>query len=708
MSSAVTDLEAGLQAMLQLKPPGVSGSRIQSITALCTANVQSESALIQKLYTHFKKAPPSHKLGVLYVVDSVTRKWTEQAKNAGQPLNNSAQDGTFAAGVFKVTELLPVLMNDIIQTAPDDQKEKIKKLIEIWEKGMTFPLPMLNQFKDKLNTPSQNQSTTPPGSPPADLQKTFNMPPPAAQPAVVQPAAPAATGTSSILEALANMARQNTAAPPTSAPQNNSYNVSNAYNNPAQLAAAMNQAAPVLAFPPPVNVPAPPATFASQPQAQNNVPQNYASNQNPYAAVPPPPLVPAGALDPAMQQHILLIKGLADQGFSPDKIATILQTLGPNLGTGGLPPPPPQFAPQNQDHIAHNVQNGWGPRPDEARDRNGFQEREPVRSPPNRYRQRSRSRSPVRGWDARDSPGARRHAEQNFDYDRERNSPGQNRGDDRGRRGRGNDYRQRSPVRRQRSPTPPRSGGQKWVGHEPSIGKGNIKVLSRTLFVGGVTMPEQELRNIFEVYGRVQTCIVNKEKRHAFVKMISRADAVTAKESMEKNRAPDSQLRTRWGVGFGPRDCSDYQTGVSIIPINKLTDADRKWMLTAEYGGSGGKPIEGGMVVEEPDIEIGQGVSSKAISRRMQTDMGGNNGPKSTRERDEKDHGRNRRGDRDNHHNDRRDGGRGRDRENGVSAPPKMPPIPQFMGSNFPFNMNGMVPPGFIFPGQSQPPPPGH
>ncbi len=36
---------------------------------------------------------------------------------------------------------------------------------------------------------------------------------------------------------------------------------------------------------------------------------------------------------------------------------------------------------------------------------------------------------------------------------------------------------------------------------------------------------------------------MNKEKRHAFVKMISRADALTAKEAMEKNRTPDSQLR---------------------------------------------------------------------------------------------------------------------------------------------------------------------
>lgn len=66
-------------------------------------------------------------------------------------------------------------------------------------------------------------------------------------------------------------------------------------------------------------------------------------------------------------------------------------------------------------------------------------------------------------------------------------------------------------------------------------------------------------------------------------------------------------------MGFGPRDCSDYQTGISIIPIERLTDADRKWMLTAEYGGTGGKQIEGGLVVEEPDIEIGAGVSSKGM-----------------------------------------------------------------------------------------------
>jgi len=113
--------------------------------------------------------------------------------------------------------------------------------------------------------------------------------------------------------------------------------------------------------------------------------------------------------------------------------------------------------------------------------------------------------------------------------------------------------------------------------------------------------------------------------------MFYRKDAERAKSAMEDMRSPDFQLRTRWGVGFGPRDCSDYQSGISIIPIHKLTEADRKWMLTAPYGGSGGRPIVSGLSVEEPDIEIGAGVSSKAISRRMQTDKGGNHGPKSSR-----------------------------------------------------------------------------
>ena len=255
---------------------------------------------------------------------------------------------------------------------------------------------------------------------------------------------------------------------------------------------------------------------------------------------------------------------------------------------------------------------------------------------------------------------------------------------------------------------------------------------------------DDELRRVFSRFGSVQTCIVNSEKRHAFIKMISRKDAIAAKEGMERDKPPDLQLRvsatharpfvldrpvkadvaisqTRWGVGFGPRDCSDYTTGISIIPIARLTEADRKWMLTAEFGGSGGKAIEGGLVVEEPDIEIGAGVSSKgavqarasisnlavraikhadlefsrtaAISRRVTTDhSGGRRGARSNQ-----DSGRARRHERPD----------GPDPDSVNAAPLGQPG--QASGSNaapalsnFPFPFANILPPGFILPGMPQ------
>ena len=59
------------------------------------------------------------------MIDSVTRQWLEHARKAGQQPGPGAADGTFAAGVFHVTELLPSLMTDIINTAPEDQKVRL-------------------------------------------------------------------------------------------------------------------------------------------------------------------------------------------------------------------------------------------------------------------------------------------------------------------------------------------------------------------------------------------------------------------------------------------------------------------------------------------------------------------------------------------------------------------------------------------------------
>jgi protein NRD1 len=353
---------------------------------------------------------------------------------------------------------------------------------------------MLNMFKEKLNAPAPSktaqsvfntfildgfsnlivlslESTTPEGTPPRDFQMTPQQ--------QTTPAA-AVSNTSSILEALANMARQNTSVPSASATvpaPSSSYNMPsmpNVPNVPLQQMASIN---PTFPFPPStqsVNMPAPAATFASQSHGTSSSAQNFPSNPAaPYGTVAPP--LPQET-NTALQQQILIFKTLADQGIPQDQWAGVIAALN---AAGGLLPQPQIPANQNQ--------NGWGARPEDSRDRNGYAE--PIRSPPGRYRRRSRSPSPARAWGARDSPSSRRRDEQGYgDYDRGRDSPGRGLVDERG-RGRGNEYRQRSPrARRGRSPTPPGNyekgqitrSGEKWVEYDPTIGKENIKGKSMT------------------------------------------------------------------------------------------------------------------------------------------------------------------------------------------------------------------------------------
>ncbi|GAM83634.1 hypothetical protein ANO11243_016220 [Dothideomycetidae sp. 11243] len=461
----VEELDSLLLSLQALKPPGASKSKISSITTICVENPQVDSVIAQKLYTHFKKTFPTHKLGILFVVDSVTRQWIEKAKQSGQELSGtSAPNGTYASGVQRLTELMPSLIDDLARVAPQDQKAKIQNLVDIWDRGGTFPARMIAGFKQKL------------------------------------------TGALQL-----------------------------AKNNIPQ-----DQWGPVLA-----------ALY----------PQN-ASTQPP-APVPPPGWQPPNAQVGQDYGSSLEQSRKRDRSRSPD--------YHRDGGHGSNRRPSPVYGTYDPTIKDPQEQNE-----SEARGRRG-----------GKYRQRS----PQRG----------------------RNSNGNGTGN-----GNANSH--------SNTPTMP-SSRPKWLSHDPSIPANHIKVLSRTLFVGGCAAPEAELRAIFARFGEVQTCIANTDKRHAFVKMCTRTDAVRAKEGMEElaNREPgilSKARQTKWGVGFGPRECCDYATGESIVPISSLTEADLKWAVTAEYGGTGGRTVQSGMVMEEPDIEIGAGVSSKAMSKRLGPDQG--------------------------------------------------------------------------------------
>ena len=182
---------------------------------------------------------------------------------------------------------------------------------------------------------------------------------------------------------------------------------------------------------------------------------------------------PGGALDPNTQQQILLIKALADQGIPFDKIPALLQSMTGASGAGAPAPQAPGSA-QQPSYVPGQPWGGAAPKQEQSRDWYG---NEGMRSP--KFDRRSRSRSPDRGgWGSRGSP---RNGRDRQDYGR--NSPSRGRDDDRNAR-RGGDYRTRSPPRRRGQSPPP---AEKWTDFDPTLPSGSIKVLSRTLFVGGVT-----------------------------------------------------------------------------------------------------------------------------------------------------------------------------------------------------------------------------
>lgn len=80
----------------------------------------------------------------------------------------------------------------------------------------------------------------------------------------------------------------------------------------------------------------------------------------------------------------------------------------------------------------------------------------------------------------------------------------------------------------------------KWTGFDRSLPDGHIKVLSRTLFVSGVSCTPEELKSLFAQFGEVQSCTFDARKRQAFLKIVTRAGAEKSKEAMSD---PNSTLR---------------------------------------------------------------------------------------------------------------------------------------------------------------------
>lgn len=557
--SASEQFDSILKELPTLKAPGVSGSRIKKLTDIAVKNVNDESQLITLLYSNCKATPSSHKLGSLYVVDSIVRVYMDEAKKQNQEINSSSPDGTFAAGVYKISELIESLVDDALELLiSKSQNTKISKLVDIWERAETFKPQILQSIRQK-----HFKSTTPPGTPPRSAAEIAKLN--AASNASAAASAPSNSNDSgSILLALASLAKNSNSngGTPQPAPSQPAAQPNNANNILSQLS-ALAGGANVSQQPPAPQQPVAQQPPAPQPQFGNNGQQGGANEQYIF--------------------NMLQQMQNGGAGAGP----------GPNVGGAQLPQIPQQAG-------------GY--------DRRGGRD---DRSNNNNYSRRNRSRSPNRfgqngGQDARRIKSPPRFFNQPFQSNDQQNQLPPNLMN-------GEVNMVGTPHYRPRN-----------VGFDQTLPQGSFKVLSRTLFIGGVPrgMDDKELASVLRPYAEVQSVILNSERKHAFVKVYSRREAEQVITSFNKDNS--LPLRTRWGVGFGPRDCCNYQHGISIIPILRLTDADKTWVVHAQWGGTGGQPLSSGMVIDEPDIEIGAGISSKAMSKKMPTNSA-RNGPKSNK-----------------------------------------------------------------------------
>lgn len=463
---------------------------------------------------------------MLYVVDSVTRQWVEKAKAAGQVVSRNAAPGTFAAGVQRMTDVLPAVMNDLVQHAPDAQKEKISKLLDIWQRGQTFPVDMLATFKQQVNGNKQRTCSAPIMQPHAHLTADRTD----TQTAPRSP--PKGNNTAPAPHAQTNAQQSTASVPPPVFSQNSSQDPSAlfaALSGFAQPSGQTNAAPPALPFLQNMVPPPPPPGFVPPPP--------------PAASVQPTPPPPAGMNDLANQ----ILQAMSAGSIAPDQAIQVLNALAvAQNGGASLPLAQPTAAPQGSFPAQASIQNGSSLL---RFDQNDAKMRERSRSPDHQRRVSPSRRSPP---NRRESPvyGAydpNAVADGNAANRSDRADRGRGRGKARGGRNDRNEYRQRTPPGQRRQPSPPQNtyGQSCYIEWDQSLPRDNIRVLSRTLFVGGAGGTEGEIRAIFSRFGRVQTCIVNQDKRHAFVKMLTRPDAVAAKEGMDSLQDPAAQSKAR-------------------------------------------------------------------------------------------------------------------------------------------------------------------
>ncbi|KAI8055048.1 hypothetical protein BDF22DRAFT_675086 [Syncephalis plumigaleata] len=146
----------------------------------------------------------------------------------------------------------------------------------------------------------------------------------------------------------------------------------------------------------------------------------------------------------------------------------------------------------------------------------------------------------------------------------------------------------------------------KYIKPDTTIDDQKIKVLGRTLYIGGVQeqITEHDLNERFSVFGSVNCIKIDRSTKSAILTMHSHSMAKLARETLRTNAVlPDGTSIKVSGMEmcFGPKACFDFQQGYSIIALSELTSENHHYLQHAPIGGyEPTAPLTGGVSLEEP------------------------------------------------------------------------------------------------------------
>ncbi|KAF9311092.1 hypothetical protein BG003_007797 [Podila horticola] len=674
----------------------VSASKIDKLTKLAFKAAKYYKNIVYCLEKFITRCVPEYKLTGLYVLDSICR--TSQSVKT----KSSSSSGSFSGAeyVARFEKNIEALFTEFTKVQEDKEKEKVKRVVVLWERSSTFAPSTTENIRKKyfplLETKDDKTSKEDNDSSSITTMTTINEQEITSTSSTPETTTSSVTNAASLISTLASLAQSSGSSTPTSSGSSSTgYNLPDWTSTPQpsstvpsllpgtsdpssaeasaqalqtilatvfQVNSATAPGAPTtshLAPPPFQSMYAP--SFPSHPQLQgmlsssieapnnnNSVPTNASAfmygvpGANSTTAVvgggpvangfgvpgyPGPgrrdprsdPRLRVNGNEPHGGQPPSTFPGATSSGSTPGFDTQALAQLSfllkpqaqPSSQSQGPPVPGPMELPKSDDLMGMNIHPARLDLLQGAAMRHGHRTTGGPGSPGSSVLQQG-----LQG--PRDIPRPLNSNKNNNSID---DHP--------------SDRSSRPPY--QRHPLPPnpmlaqsagRPKGLIEVREDPQVGPDHIRVISRTLWVGGGFIPTisvPDLEAIFAPKGQIATCMINQVKFNAFIKMADRAQAERCKAELDRTTVQGEVMKVGWGCGFGPRDCFDYTSGTSVIPLDRLTDTDRRWLSNSVVGGFGPhEVIRGGVVIFEPNIEVVEADGREALPRKSRGFGGAN------------------------------------------------------------------------------------